>query len=113
MSPTFRSLRVRNYRLFATGQVVSLSGTWGQRVAQDWLVLDFEGVGALDATALDTLAEVAESALELKVRVIGVARANDRVITRLTQAELLHPSGPLRVFPTINGAVRAFRHRAD
>ncbi len=40
MSPTFRSLRVRNYRLFASGQVISLSGTWGQRVAQDWLVLE-------------------------------------------------------------------------
>jgi MFS family permease len=39
VSPTFRSLRVRNYRLFAGGQVVSLSGTWAQRVAQDWLVL--------------------------------------------------------------------------
>jgi len=39
MSPTFRSLEVRNYRLFASGQVVSLSGTWAQRVAQDWLVL--------------------------------------------------------------------------
>jgi MFS family permease len=37
---TFRSLRVRNYRLFASGQVVSLSGTWAQRVAQDWLVLE-------------------------------------------------------------------------
>jgi MFS family permease len=36
----FQSLRVRNYRLFASGQVVSLSGTWMQRVAQDWLVLD-------------------------------------------------------------------------
>lgn len=43
MSPTFRSLHVRNYRLFATGQVVSLSGTWGQRVAQDWLVLELSG----------------------------------------------------------------------
>ncbi len=39
MSPTFRSLKVRNYRLFASGQVVSLTGTWAQRVAQDWLVL--------------------------------------------------------------------------
>ncbi len=38
-SPTFRSLRVRNYRLFASGQIVSLTGTWMQRVAQDWLVL--------------------------------------------------------------------------
>ena len=37
---TFRSLRVRNYRLFASGQIISLSGTWGQRVAQDWLVLE-------------------------------------------------------------------------
>jgi MFS family permease len=35
----FRSLRNRNYRLFATGQVVSNSGTWMQRVAQDWLIL--------------------------------------------------------------------------
>lgn len=40
LTTTFRSLRVRNYRLFATGQVVSLSGTWAQRVAQDWLVLE-------------------------------------------------------------------------
>jgi MFS family permease len=39
LTATFRSLKVRNYRLFATGQVVSLSGTWAQRVAQDWLVL--------------------------------------------------------------------------
>src|SRR3954465_10045884 len=36
----FQSLKVRNYRLFASGQVVSLSGTWMQRVAQDWLVLE-------------------------------------------------------------------------
>ena len=36
----FSSLRVRNYRLFASGQLVSLTGTWMQRVAQDWLVLN-------------------------------------------------------------------------
>jgi MFS family permease len=36
----FSSLSVRNYRLFAGGQVVSLTGTWMQRVAQDWLVLN-------------------------------------------------------------------------
>jgi MFS family permease len=34
------SLRNRNYRLFATGQVISNTGSWMQRVAQDWLVLD-------------------------------------------------------------------------
>jgi MFS family permease len=37
---TFASLAVPNYRLYATGQIVSLAGTWMQRVAQDWLVLD-------------------------------------------------------------------------
>jgi MFS family permease len=36
----FASLRVRNYRYYAAGQVVSLAGTWMQRIAQDWLVLD-------------------------------------------------------------------------
>ncbi|MHA6792419.1 MFS transporter [Pseudonocardia bannensis] len=42
----FASLRVPNYRLFAGGQVVSLIGTWMQRVAQDWLVLDLSGGSA-------------------------------------------------------------------
>lgn len=41
----FRSLRVRNYRLYASGQLVSLTGTWMQRVAQDWLVLDLTNSG--------------------------------------------------------------------
>ncbi len=36
---TFRSLEIRNYRLFFTGQLVSTSGTWMQQLAQDWLVL--------------------------------------------------------------------------
>jgi MFS family permease len=37
---TFASLRYhRNYRLFFTGQVISVTGTWMQRIAQAWLVL--------------------------------------------------------------------------
>jgi len=39
----FASLRVRNYRFYASGQVVSLTGTWMQRAAQDWLVLELSG----------------------------------------------------------------------
>ena len=31
---------IRNYRLWVTGAIVSNTGTWMQRVAQDWLVLD-------------------------------------------------------------------------
>ncbi|HYN74144.1 MAG TPA: MFS transporter [Nakamurella sp.] len=36
---TFAALHIRNYRLFFSGQVVSNTGTWMQRIAQDWLVL--------------------------------------------------------------------------
>jgi MFS family permease len=42
---TFSSLRIRNYRLFFTGQLVSLTGTWMQIVAQGWLVLKLTGSG--------------------------------------------------------------------
>jgi MFS family permease len=47
VSPTFSSLRVPNYRRYAAGMVVSNTGTWMQRVAQDWLVLQLShGDGA-------------------------------------------------------------------
>ncbi len=36
---TFRSLRGFNYRMWASGAIVSNVGTWMQRTAQDWLVL--------------------------------------------------------------------------
>lgn len=39
MNSTFRALRIRNYRLWVGGALVSNIGTWMQRVAQDWLVL--------------------------------------------------------------------------
>ena len=34
----FRALGYRNYRLFASGQIISLIGTWMQTVAESWLV---------------------------------------------------------------------------
>jgi MFS family permease len=42
---TFRSLRVRNYRLYFFSQIVSMTGTWAQSVAQIWLVLQLTGSG--------------------------------------------------------------------
>ena len=44
---TFKSLRSRNYRLYFAGQIVSVSGTWMQGVAQSWLVLQLTGSGAM------------------------------------------------------------------
>ncbi|GAB7002934.1 MFS transporter [Nocardioides sp. AN3] len=47
MSPTFRALSNPNYRLYLAGSVVSNTGTWMMRVAQDWLVLrPLDGGGA-------------------------------------------------------------------
>ena len=39
LGDTFRAMRVRNYRLFWFGGLISMSGAWMQRVAQSWLVL--------------------------------------------------------------------------
>src|SRR3954454_21133163 len=58
LSTTFRSLQVRNYRLFATGQLVKLIGVWMMFTAQDWLVLELSdnSPGALGiVTALQFL----------------------------------------------------------
>jgi MFS family permease len=58
LSTTFRSLQVRNYRLFSTGQLVKLVGVWMMFTAQDWLVLDLShnSPGALGiVTALQFL----------------------------------------------------------
>ncbi|GIJ23496.1 MFS transporter [Micromonospora lutea] len=46
LSTMFQSLQVRNYRLFAFGQLVKLIGVWMMFIAQDWLVLELSGDSA-------------------------------------------------------------------
>ncbi len=41
-----RPLRHRNFRLFATGQIISLVGTWVQNVSEAWLVYRLTGSSA-------------------------------------------------------------------
>ncbi|MDP5184629.1 MFS transporter [Blastococcus sp. BMG 814] len=51
----FRALRVRNFRRYASANLLSLTGTWMQRIGQDWLVLqlsDGSGVALGLITAL-------------------------------------------------------------
>ncbi|GAB2661123.1 MFS transporter [Kribbella swartbergensis] len=40
---TFSALQVRNFRLLVSGLLVSSTGGWIQRIAQDWLVLTITG----------------------------------------------------------------------
>jgi MFS family permease len=57
LARTARSLRHPNYRRFIGGHAISVIGTWMQRVAQDWLVLELTGsaVAIGTATALQFL----------------------------------------------------------
>lgn len=100
---TFGSLRVRNYRLYFIGQVVSVSGSWMQRVAQSWLVLHLTGSGV----ALGVV-----SALQfLPMLVLGAwggvvaDRVDKRRVLMITQAVMGFLALALGVV-TLTGSVR-------
>ncbi|MBL8679545.1 MAG: sulfate permease [Myxococcales bacterium] len=77
---------------------------------EEWVVLDFEGVGDVDATALEMLSELVAQLRE-RGAVVAVARANDRALAALQRSSLLGEGG-MTSFATINSAVRAFAHRS-
>jgi MFS family permease len=80
---TFSSLKVRNYRLFFVGQSISLSGTWIQRVAQAWLVLDLTGSGT--AVGLVTALQFVPLLLLAPIGGVIADRVNKRRMLILTQ----------------------------
>jgi MFS family permease len=80
---TFSSLRVRNYRLFFVGQSISLTGTWIQRVAQGWLVLDLTGSGT--AVGLVTALQFVPLLLLAPLGGVVADRMNKRRLLVLTQ----------------------------
>ena len=54
-----RAFRHRNYQLFFGGQLISLTGTWMQAVAESWLIYRLTGSSALlGATSFVTLVPV-------------------------------------------------------
>jgi sulfate permease, SulP family len=75
---------------------------------ETWVVLDFEGIGELDATAVDGLRDLLEELTRQDVEVVAVARANERTLDRLGRASLLGPEGPIVSYATINAAVTAY-----
>jgi len=52
MSTTFAALSVRNYRVYATGSLLSNVGTWLQNTAQTWLILQLTGSGSAVGAAI-------------------------------------------------------------
>jgi MFS family permease len=45
INQTFSSLKIRNYRLYFTSQIISSIGTWMQVIGQSWLVLNLTNSG--------------------------------------------------------------------
>jgi MFS family permease len=86
VSPTFRALRIPNYRLWATGALVSNTGTWMQRVAQDWLVLTVLTHNSGVATGITTGLQFAPIALLAPVSGAVADRLDRRRLLMATQA---------------------------
>ena len=55
----FASLQHRNYRIYFTGALVSNIGTWIQRVAQAWLVLELSHGSAVAVGIFEDLDRIA------------------------------------------------------
>ncbi|MCW2539251.1 MAG: Permease, MFS-type [Frankiales bacterium] len=102
-SGVFRSLRVRNYRLYASGQLVSLTGSWMQRVAQDWLVLELTNSGT--ALGVVTALQFGPSLLLGPWAGVIADRGDKRKILLATQAGLALPALALGMLD-LGGVVR-------
>lgn len=74
------------------------------------IVLDMEGIGSIDTTAVDHLENLCDE-LEARGIVVSLARANTKVLALLTRAGITDRLGPDRLFPTINAAVDDHRRR--
>ena len=80
----FAALSVRNYRLYFTGQVISVSGTWMQTVAQTYLILF-----RLHGTGVDVA--IATGLQFVPAPALRPLRRADRRPPRQAQGALRHP----------------------
>ncbi len=106
MSPTFRSLANANYRRYAAGGVVSNTGTWMQRVAQDWLVLQLT---ANSGTAIGITTGLQFLPFLLFAPFAGLVadRMPKRRLLQLTNVGMAVPAALLGVL-TVTGAVQVW-----
>ncbi|MGW2931437.1 MFS transporter [Streptomyces sp. NPDC055722] len=104
-SSMFSSLRVRNYRLFFLGQVVSNTGTWMQRIAQDWLVLSLTGSSA--AVGVTTALQFLPMLLFGLYGGVLVDRLPKRPALLVTQSAM-GATGIVLAFLTLSGDVRVW-----
>lgn len=117
---TFASLRYRNYRLFFSGQVVSVTGTWMQNIATAWLVLELTGspvaVGVLALcqflpfSALGLFSGVLVDRMDARRLVVGTQAASMALAAALAALTLSGLAAPWHVYliAALRGAVLVF-----
>lgn len=81
----FKALSERNYRVYLTGSIVSNVGTWMQRVAQDWLVLEVSG-GSGVAVGITTALQFLPTLLLPGITGLAADRFDKRTLLRISQA---------------------------
>jgi MFS family permease len=94
VSPTFRSLRNRNYRIYYAGGVVSNVGTWMQRIAQDWLLIltqAFMGMVAIVLGVLDLTGVVEVWHVFVLAALLGLGTALDNPTRQSFVVEMVGP----------------------
>jgi MFS family permease len=83
----FAALANRNYRIYVSGSFVSNIGTWMQRVAQDWLVLELSGGSGL-AVGITTGLQFLPMLLLSPWGGLIADRFDKRLVLKLSQAWL-------------------------
>jgi MFS family permease len=102
VSPTFQALSVRNFRLYTLGGIVSNTGTWMQRVAQDWLVLQLTHSGS--ALGITTGLQFLPFLLVTPFAGLLADRYSKRFVLTMTQLGLAVSSGLLGLFAVTGAA---------
>jgi MFS family permease len=83
---TFRSLRFFNYRVWAAGAIISNTGTWMQRVAQDWLVLTVLTTNSAVAVGITTGLQFGPILVLAPLAGVISDRFNKRIVLMITQS---------------------------
>ena len=86
MKYTFRSLRFPNYRLWAAGAMISNTGTWMQRVAQDWLVLTVLTANSAVAVGITTGLQFGPILVLAPLAGVISDRFDKRIVLMITQS---------------------------
>ena len=87
LKETFRSLRFRNFRLFMSSQVISMTGIWMQRMATGWLIYRLTESPFL-LSAIDFASQIPILLLGLFSGVL-VDRLDKRRLIQVTQCFLM------------------------